>query len=305
MIAGEGKDIMQPITIENDALRVQVYPDFGGKVASVVDKDDGYDLMFSYAHTPPTKPLYDIGYGDGWYAGWDECFPGIAPGEYPQYPYAGVKVADHGELWGIPTESRHSANGIVTRWRGIRFGYELTRNLMLVGNALEAEYELKNFAPSDFHFVWALHSLMRLDQSVEFEYGGDKAWRWSHVADGTLKNTPFTWPTCTSGENLAKPNELPANKGWKVFSATTIDRPFAIFYPQRKRKLSISYESDSQVAAYWGIWINSGGWAGHRHFAIEPTTGLHDSLSESIEDGSAAKVGPLGTVNWKVRWTVE
>ena len=295
--------MMKPTTIENDALRVQVYPEYGGKVASVVDKRDGFDVMFSYPRALPTKPDYDISYGDGWYAGWDECFPGIAPAPYPKFPYTGSGIPDHGELWGIPAEFQASKEGVLTRWRGVRFGYELSRHLLLVGNTLQAEYELKNCTPFDFHFVWAMHSLMRLDVPVELKSAASE-WRWSHKADGTQQNTTFKWPQCTSGEDLSRPSDLPANKGWKLFSASPIEKPFTIVYPERKRQLEVSYESDSQIAAYWGVWINTGGWAGHRHFAVEPTTGLHDRLDDSMNDGSSAKVGPLGTVTWTARWTM-
>ena len=92
-----------PVTFENDALRVQVWPGYGGKVASVIDKADHVDLMFSYPAELPTKCDYDIDYANGWYAGWDECFPGISKAPYPVHPYEGISIPDHGELWGLPT----------------------------------------------------------------------------------------------------------------------------------------------------------------------------------------------------------
>ena len=58
------------------------------------------------------------------------------------------------------------------------------------------------------------------------------------------------------------------------------------------------------MPAYWGIWINTGGWAGHRHFAVEPTTGRYDQLERAIHDESAGRVGPLGRRDWSVRWDV-
>ena len=296
--------MIQPISVESDAIKIQVYPGYGGKVASVVDKADKFDLMFSYPRELPTKPEYDLDYGKGWYAGWDECFPGIAKAPYPLRPYEGAMVPDHGELWALPTESQKTCDVIVTRWNGLRFGYQLSRHILLLDNTLEARYELKNLAPFDFHFVWAMHSLMRLDLPVELGFAGNDAWRWSHKADGAQQNTPFTWPSCAPGQDLSRPNDLSAGLGWKLFSTHPIDKPISIFYPTRKRQLTVSYQSDSQIAAYWGIWINTGGWAGHRHFAIEPTTGRHDSLDTSIKDQSAAKVSPLSTVNWTVRWTV-
>ena len=48
----------QPVTIESDALRATVWPQFGGKVSSVVDKADGYELLFTYPAELPAGPLF-------------------------------------------------------------------------------------------------------------------------------------------------------------------------------------------------------------------------------------------------------
>ena len=93
--------MQQPIFIENDHLAITVYPHLGGKVASVVDKADRHELLFSFPAEIPTESRYDTPYTDGWYAGWDECFPTIAPCAYPSRPYEGIGVPDHGELWGV------------------------------------------------------------------------------------------------------------------------------------------------------------------------------------------------------------
>ena len=70
-----------PVTIENDSIRMDVWPQFGGKVSSIIDKADSYDLMFSYPAELPQSPCYDIPYGNGWYAGWDDVavrYQGVA-----------------------------------------------------------------------------------------------------------------------------------------------------------------------------------------------------------------------------------
>jgi len=291
-------------TIENDHLRVQVYSGYGGKIASVIDKHDRFELMFSYPLELPTCPHYDIDYGEGWYAGWDECFPGIGKGPYPLHPYRDITIPDHGELWGVPTQVKPSSEGILTCWHGIRFGYHFSRHLRLIDNTLEAQYTLENLVPFDFHFVWALHSLMRLTASVELQYEGDRLWRLSHGAVGDAVNAGFSWPLCAADEDLSRLHKLPAGRGWKAFSVEPISKPLVIDYPERKRKLAISYESSCGIEAYWGIWINTGGWAGHHHFAVEPTTGRYDRLDAAVKDRSAAKVDPLSTTSWTVRWTV-
>jgi hypothetical protein len=294
-----------PVTIENDAIRMQVWPQFGGKVTSVVDKADGFDLLFSYPAELPQTSTYDIPYARGWYAGWDECMPAIAESKYIGHPYDGTIVPDHGELWGIPvTTAVPTKDGITTVWHGLRFAYRLTRKLYLDGSTVVADYTLANLAPFEFKFVWAMHALMSVASPVELDLGDRPLFKWSHDAQGTEFQQPFDWPRTFEGEDLSKPCELPPRRGWKVFSADRIESPLVVRYPTRSRTVRIEYSSEDGLASYWGIWINTGGWVAQRHFAVEPTTGRFDQLDRAVKDGSCGTVGPLSRRNWSVRWNL-
>jgi hypothetical protein len=271
----------QPVQLESDSLRAEVWPQFGGRVTSLVDKADGYELLFSYPTEIPTGSLYDASYIDAWHAGWDECFPSIAASTYLGHPYDGIRIPDHGEIWGLPTTAVPSRAGITTVWHGLRFGYRLTRKLSLEENGVVADYVLINLAPFDFHFVWAQHALLAMDVPMRLELP-------SLAGDGP---------------DLSDPAMLPARQAWKRFSQEPIAEPVRIVFPDRHRQLQISYSSSTELPAYWGVWINTGGWAGHRHFAISPTTGRADAL-DATRDRSAGVVGPLGRADWTVRWMV-
>lgn len=294
----------QPITIENEALRIDVWPSLGGKVSSIIDKADRHELMFSYGATIPEEPQYDIPYPNSWYAGWDECFPAIAPSRYPRYPYDGIRVPDHGELWGMPATCTPAKGGITTVWRGLRFGYELMRRISLDGPSLIADYTLVNLAPFEFRFVWAQHGLIAMNQPVEFDLPGSPAFRWSHDSEGHELQKPFAWPTLADEGDFSRPISLPPNRGWKLFSVDPITTPIIARFPSRSRWLRLEYASPDGLPAYWGIWINTGGWGGHRHFALEPTTGRFDQIDRAVEDGSAGRIGGLGRIAWQVKWTV-
>jgi len=294
----------QPVRIENDFLRMEVWPTLGGKVASLIDKLDQYELLFNYPTELPTTAQYDIPYANSWYAGWDECFPAIGKGPYTGHPYDGIIVPDHGELWGLPTTAVPTKDGITTVWNGLRFGYRLTRKLYLDGPSLNAEYTLINLAPFEFRFVWAAHALMSMAAPVEFELAHASLFRHSHDQDGKDVSQTFDWPTLPGGEDVSKPTTLPTRSGWKLFSVDPIEGEFVIRYPSRHRTLQLHYSSEDSIPAYWGLWINTGGWSGHRHFAVEPTTGRHDWLDRAIKDSSAARVGAMGRVSWEFKISV-
>ena len=298
----------QPVTIENDHVRLAVWPQVGGKVSSVLDKADRFELLFDYPAELPTRPRYDEPFDDGWPAGWDECFPGVAPCKYPSRPYADVAVPDHGELWGIPTTAVPTKLGITTVWHGLRFGYRLTRKLFLDGPTVTAEYAVVNLAPFEFRFAWAMHPLLSLAVPVKLELGGvARGFRYSHDADGVAHDRPFDWPLVDPGVDLSDPATLPPQRGWKAFSTDPIDdAPLTIRYPTRGRSLTVAYETDADAgpAAYWGLWLNTGGWGGNRNFSVEPTTGRFDQLDRAVADGSAARLPPAGRRDWTVRWTL-
>jgi len=296
---------IHPVTIENDAIRMEVWPTLGGKVSSIVDKADKFELLFNYPSEIPTGPIYDSPYQNSWYAGWDECFPAVAPGPYTGHPYNAVNIPDHGELWGLPTTAVPTKDGITTVWSGLRFGYRLTRKLSLEGASLVARYTLVNLAPFPFRFVWAQHALLSMTQKVQMELAGGAPMRVSHDANGRVADQPFIWPAGRDGEDYSRPTELPAQRGWKIYSADAIAAPAVIRYPHRSRSLEVEYASEEGVAAYWGLWIDNGGWARHHHFALEPTTGRFDQLDRAVKDDSAGKIGPSEHVGWTVTWRLK
>lgn len=297
--------MQQPVTIENDHIAMKVYPHLGGKVGSIIDKADRHELLFNFPAEIPTESYYDIPYDDSWYAGWDECFPGIAPGRYPLRPYEGIGVPDHGELWGLPTVAVPTKDGITTVWHGLRFGYRLTRKLYVDGPSVVAEYILINLSPFEFRFVWAQHALLSMVSPVQLDIAAGSAFRLSHDHAGNEFNQPFSWPKTADGDDLSQPAALPPKRGWKVYSSDPITSAAAVVYPNRGRKLSIEYSSDeSGPTGYWGLWINTGGWESHKHVAIEATTGRYDHVDKAIKDASAGRVGPGGRVDWRTTWTV-
>jgi hypothetical protein len=297
----------QPVPIENDAVRMEVWPQFGGKVSSLVDKADRFELLFDYPAEFPSGSQYGKPYSNGWYAGWDECFPAIAPGRYPAHPYDGVNIPDHGEIWGLPTTAVPTRDGITTVWHGLRFGYRLTRKLFLDGASVHADYTLINLAPFEFRFVWAMHALMNMHSDVEFVLP-DVEYLLSHDSSGSAYGQRFRLDDANNPGGLADlrhPGALPAQNSWKIFSASPIEQSIQVRYPARGgRSITLAYLSEDSLPGYWGIWLNTGAWMHHRHFAIEPTTGRSDELDRAIADGSAGRVGASGRVSWRVSITL-
>jgi len=289
------------VVLENDALRVQVYPQIGGKVASIVDKADGYELLFNFPDEIPTQHAYDTPYAEHWFAGWDECFPSVAPSPYVGHPYDGILSPDHGELWGLPTTAVPTKDGITTVWHGLRFGYRFVRKLYLEQAAIIAKYTLVNLSPFTFRYVWAMHSLLSAKSPVQIELG-NVPMRASRRLDDA-GHSDFNWPMWSEGVDLSQPSQLPADHAWKAFTEQPIAAPAVIRYLSRNRTVTLTYQSNDQPA-HWGVWVNNGSWMHHHLIAIEPTTGRSDELDRAIRDGSAGQVDGGGTAEWTVQMAV-
>ena len=293
-----------PVTVENDAVRLQVWPAFGGKVSSLVDKADGYELMFDYPAELPTRPRYDEPFDDGWFAGWDECFPAVAAGRYVGHPYNNIAVPDHGELWGLPTTAVPTKDGITCVWHGLRFGYRLTRKLHLDGPSIVADYSLVNLAPFEFRFVWSQHVLLSMIADATIDLPAGRPWRYGHDAAGVEHNAPFAWPNLPTDLDASRVTTLPPGRGWKLFATDPIAAPLTVRYPARGRSAAVAYHADDGLPAHWGVWVNTGGWGNTRNFTVEATTGRFDHLERSVADGSAGRVPAGGRRDWTVRWTL-
>ena len=299
------------VTIENEVIRMLVWPQIGGKISSIVDKADGFELLLNFPAELPETSLYGKPFDQGWNAGWDECFPTVAPGPYPGHPYEGIAIPDHGELWSLPTTAVPTKAGLTTVWHGLRFGYTFTRKLYLDGPTIVAEYSVLNRAPFEFRFMWCGHPLMSMTAPVELDLPAGE-WRLDHDMAGDEPRV-FKWPHVAPGIDLSRPESLPQKGAWKVFALAPIHEPASIRYPSRGRKVTFEYEAQESrdeenivggPPAYWGVWVTTGGWGAQRCFDIEPTIGRFDDLARSVKDRSAGSVPPLGRREWQIRLTL-
>jgi hypothetical protein len=282
----------QPVTIENDYLKLDVWPQFGGKVSSAIDKADGFELLYSIPEELPTRCQYDMPYDAGWYSGWDECFPAVAAGPYPLHPYQGVAIPDHGELWPLPTTAVPTRDGITTVWHGLRFGYRLTRKLFLNGPAIRAEYTLINLAPFDFRFVWSPSVLLSPAAPIELS-----------VAEAPMSGG-FLWPQLDAGTRFTTFDALPPGSSWSLLSDGPLMMPAAVQYPGRGRQMGLAYASADDVRAWWAINLDTGTVAGNRHVSVGPITGRGESLAEAVDTDTAATVKASGRATWSFEITV-
>ena len=91
------------VVMQNDAMRVAVIPEIGGKIISLESRRTGRDWLWKNPHLPLRKPPADAAdFGAFDAGGWDEVFPTVNPCQVPNSAWGNRALTDHGELWYRP-----------------------------------------------------------------------------------------------------------------------------------------------------------------------------------------------------------
>ena len=85
---------LERITVENKQVSFSIFPQIGGKIISLIFKESGHEYI-SLSGRPFRIPIYGTNFTDYDISGFDECFPAIAEGFYPEYPWKGIHISDY------------------------------------------------------------------------------------------------------------------------------------------------------------------------------------------------------------------
>jgi len=299
---------LQALCLDNGALRLVIIPEFGGKIASIVDKA-GHEWLWHNPYLPWQKPSYGASYtGKFDLGGWDECFPAIAPRPYPLPPWKGVPIPDHGEVWALPWEwditSEETKIEVKLGVTGVRFPYRLEKTIILPPSepALYLHYRAINRSVCPFPFVWSTHPILRLKPGMRLllpegvpvrRYGDSPA----HIP------AEFTWP----GDNQLDLSYVPEPEArWsaKLFAGPVTEGWVALYDPVSGGKWRFTF--DPNQIPFVGLWLNYAGWAGadvppYYNLGLEPSLGAPDDLESALSEwDAAALLPPKGVLEWSL-----
>jgi galactose mutarotase-like enzyme len=271
--------VSSPIALTADGIRVEVVPEFGGKIAALCHLESGREWLLAPPTPVAAPPRYGSTFTEAPLWGWDEMLPTIdASGDLP----------DHGEVWALAWNAEALDDHRLRCWvDGRALPYRLVRDLELSSSSVTLDYELSAARP--FPVLWAAHPQFVLDP------------------DGTQLRLP-----AAAGELLD------VDGGARVATAALVD-PLEAVVAGRGRKLYVDPDARAGTATladrrgpwlrltwdphelpYLGIWIDHGAYASRPVIAIEPSSGYYDSLERAVTLGRAAVVGPHHTLRWRL-----
>lgn len=304
------KDI-KAVTIESETISAQFLPGIGAKFASLIYKPLGYELLVQrsgekYRHQP-----FDGDYVAGECSGIDDMFPTIDMCFYDRYPWAGIKMADHGEVWSLPWDFITEGDKLHFSVYGVRFPYRLEKWASFTQDGiLRLEYRLTNLSGFDFNCLWAIHPLINLEEGVELvlpdgvqkvvrtfslgpevaQYGDECDWPEGIMQDG--KSRDFRWLRPKSAGTADKyfiKGKLP--EGWCGLKYHHSNFSLAISFPVEK-------------VPYLGVLPNEGGWQDLYNIFLEPGTASFDRPDAARYRNEVSTLEANSTYEWHLNITL-
>lgn len=300
---------MRAITMESPGLKITVIPESGGKIQSICDKSYDKELLVQSDDPCFKRSNYDSEYACGDVSGFDEIFPTIEPCFFPNGPWQGIRVPDHGEVWALPWSHSVNDNALTLHVHGVRFPYRLEKKIrFLRDKAFRISYHAENLSDFELPFIWAPHALWLCDEDMRIVLPPSVK---KVISTCSLPNrlglfgTIHDWPqTIVSGESYDICQIYPKyegkcekyyamgdqSEGWCALQGTTTGYTIGMSYPINK-------------VPYLGVW--EGIMNGRYVTALEPCTGALDALDTAMQWGKARSIQPHSSYDWYLTVTLD
>ncbi len=293
------------IALANGCVAMLIFPELGGRVASLRDQHSGRDWLWAQ----PAEPrLFRNRPGDSFaaspHAGLDECIPTIAP-----CTWRGRELPDHGEIWALPWTVDAAAlnDGVVTMAVDLPITpLRFERRIRLEGDRVRFDYRLQNLGAQPEDYLWAMHPLFTLQAGDTLELPADvTSIKLECARGGTTdgRGVIWRWPEPFTGVRLDR-LELPDTvTGYLKAFATPRDGQVRLRNAAGHASLTIRWDVAANPCL--GLWLTRGGYRGWHHLAVEPSNGAPDSLELAVNAWrQAGWLAPNETRTWWVEWLV-
>jgi galactose mutarotase-like enzyme len=298
------------VRLENGRIRAVVLPNRGAKIASLVSLSRrGRALLETESLAQCLRDRYErparygmtFGGEDG--TGFDDLCPCIAPCTLGPYPWDGMQLPDHGEVWALPWETTVHAGEVICAVHGIRLPYSLCKTIRLLDNTLRVRYRAENHAPFAMPFQWAAHAILDVAPGSRLIVppGQDRivnAYAGNRLPE-VGREYAFPRPGPSSDFDLRvipEPNSNGAQKYW--FAAPVTEGVCGLSNPVTGLTTTIRF--DRHALPFLGIWVNEGGWNRYYNVGIEPSTCILDDPVASSMRGVEAVLGPRASAQWQI-----
>ncbi len=310
--------------LENSQITLIVVPALGAKIASLVYKPSGREWLWCNPHSTVKQAKHGDCYTAEFDFGcWDECFPSVAKTTYPESPWEGAAIGDHGEIWSQPwqteiiTENGISALKMVATGVSLPYRFERTISISENETTVSLKYSVVNLSEHDMPFIWSSHPIFAVEPGMKLSFPPQEMTVYSSIGDRFGKmGDKHNWPEITEfgaesnkKYNLSVLPDLDAGYALKLYGAAPKGGEVSLAAPQSGDKLTFSF--DTAEITHLGLWLNFNGWSGlgdgttYYNLAIEPAIGAQDDLALAYKRfGEYGKVPAKQAISWNLDVTL-
>ena len=303
---------MRTLFLENELIRVGILLDKGADIFQFLHKPTDTDFLWRSplglrhpARLTPTSASAAGKFLDTYHGGWQEILPGGGP-----TIYKGAELGLHGEVaqlgWDYEIlEDTEESIAVRLSVTCIRTPLQLERVLRLETNkpALFIDETLYNLSPETLEFMWGHHPAF----GPPFLREGVKLFvpaRHGIVHEPSFAATSifepgytFDWPFISVDGSAIDLSQLPAeDAGYSdlLYLRDFKDGWYAVIDPERQVGFGLTWPLD--VFPYLWFWLVYGEAPGYPWWnqvtciALEPWTSIPNSLTEAIDQGTAALI---------------
>ena len=288
---------LHAVHLDTDRLRVTLLPEIGCKIASIIYKPNQFEALarpLGYETAKEQTKLYARAYPGAPFdqfdlSGIDDCIPTIDACSVENLG----RFADHGDAWSRPWnvfEEDRSTRSVKAFFRLSSIPLYFERHVHIEDNVIQLDYRLLNESIDEHPWLWALHGLCR------YEPDAILSWPEPYSLMNAHGEEPFAF-------DMRKLTEVPEKQAYKFYLTDPVSVGEAsIIYPTQGMR--IKQQWDATQFPYLGGWINTGGSAGSRCIALEPTNGYYDRLDRAIANNKVGRIAPGAEIFWRVRLTI-
>lgn len=295
-----------PVTLNNGQIEIVIRPEEGGKIVSLklLDSANGREFL-SRSGKPYADRVYGMPFNDTEVDGFDECFPTVGHCHYPEGPWQGTALPDHGELFSVAWQVEQTSSSITCRTGGVRLPYTFSRTASLEATTLRLDYTVTNTSSQPMVFLYAMHPLMAAspESHIVLPQGATVTIGCSSADYAGSEGSVCAWPYTATHEDLSLVPKLASQKCYKVFVS-----------PLEKNEAELLHPDGTFVRWEWtpapgwngvGVWMNAGVLPeGLCAVAVEPTNAPFETLTEACAQGRARPIPPYESLHWTIRLTV-
>lgn len=299
------------IVMESSELRAE-FITFGGKMVSLLDKKSKREFLWQNTRTNKyNKAPYASNFGDGESSGFDEMFPTINECFYPDFPWKGIHMPDHGEVWALQWDYAIEDSSLSMNINGVRMPYFFTKKIFfLEENVIRIEYSVLNKSNFDMEFIWAAHPLFNLEEKAEIYVPTNVNEIFvTHSKSGRVGKYGdiHRWPHI----NMTNGNIYEAN-----VMREKSEKHFEKYYFREKLNQgwsALKYRDNTAIALsfpvervqYLGIWVNEGGFDNQYNIALEPCIGSLDQIDIAKINNKVGRLPAKSKYEWYLNLTVD